>query len=102
MGSEIGKCNRFFEIEGGEYRPDFMTWDGNCNNYYIEVKGIESDIWRRTKKQLRERYPNLRLLIVFGRADKKRGFVTTKTEWLNEVSKDADQAREGRGKGEKE
>lgn len=79
------------EIEGGTYRPDFfVTPTVNKRlasvGYYIEVKGSETPMWRRTKKQLRERYPNLRLLIVFGRADKKRGFVTTSQSWLNPES----------------
>ncbi len=74
------------EIEGGTYRPDFQVIFSDNSEYYVEVKGSESPMWRRTRKQLRERYPSLRLLIVFGRADKKRGFVTTKQEWLNEIT----------------
>lgn len=77
----------YFSIEGGTYRPDYHVWSiGNSvdDEYYIEVKGVETPMWRRTRKQLKERYPNLRLLIVYGRADKRRGFVTEREEWLNE------------------
>jgi hypothetical protein len=71
-----------FTIEGGTYRPDYHV-DGD-QDYYIEVKGVDTPMWRRTRKQLAERYPKLRLLIVYGRADKRRGFVTEREEWLNE------------------
>lgn len=72
---------QYFTIEGGVYRPDYYFPKAGC---YVEVKGVETPMWRRTRKQLKERYPNLRLLIVYGRADKKRGFVTEREEWLNE------------------
>lgn len=71
----------YFTIEGGVYRPDYYD---DIQDMYIEVKGVETPMWRRTRKQLKERYPNLRLLIVYGRADKRRGFVTEREEWLNE------------------
>jgi hypothetical protein len=77
----------YFAIEGGTYRPDYHVWDitgTSDDEHYIEVKGVETPMWRRTRKQLKERYPNLRLLIVYGRADKRRGFVTEREEWLNE------------------
>lgn len=75
----------YFTIEGGVYRPDYWVQPLRLDseNHYVEVKGIETPMWRRTRKQLKERYPKLRLLIVYGRADKKRGFVTEKQEWLN-------------------
>lgn len=75
-----------FTIEGGVYRPDYFVRDFRVGvpDYYLEVKGVETPMWRRTRKQLKERYPNLRLLIVYGRADKRRGFVTEREEWLNE------------------
>ena len=84
----------YFTLGGGAvYRPDFEIVAGLCD--YIEVKGgrirksdgkkttSESPMWKRTRKQLAERYPNLKLLIVYGRVDAKRGFVTEWTEWLN-------------------
>lgn len=75
---------QFFTIEGGVYRPDYFVNECWVKEHYIEVKGVETPMWRRTRKQLKERYPNLRLLIVYGRADKRRGFVTEREEWLNE------------------
>lgn len=72
---------QYFTIEGGVYRPDYYF---PVSELYIEVKGVETPMWRRTRKQLKERYPKLRLLIIYGRADKKRGFVTEREEWLNE------------------
>lgn len=78
---------QYFTIEGGVYRPDYYLPAHAISGYrdcYIEVKGVETPMWLRTRKQLKERYPNLRLLIVYGRADKKRGFVTEREEWLNE------------------
>lgn len=77
-----------FTIEGGVYRPDYHVRDFRVGipDYYLEVKGVDTPMWRRTRKQLAERYPKLRLLIVYGRADKKRGFVTEREEWLNPTS----------------
>jgi len=74
----LTKTDKFFEIEGGQYNPDFQA-----GTMYIEIKGIESDIWRRTKEATERAIPESAVLIVFGRADKKRGFVTVKEEWLN-------------------
>lgn len=85
----------YFTIEGSVYRPDYLVETEN-GYYYLELKGgrirksdgkkitSESPMWKRTRKQLRERYPNLNLMLVYGRADKSRGFVTEWTEWLNE------------------
>ena len=84
----------YFTLEGGSvYRPDYYS---PFLEQYIEVKGgrirkgdgkkttSESPMWKRTRKQLAERYPNLRLMIVYGRVDAKRGFITEWTEWLND------------------
>lgn len=76
-----------FIIEGGSYRPDYYVIPNIGLSYYVEVKGMETAIWRRTRKQLKERFPKLRLLIVYGRADRKRGFVTDREEWLNGAAK---------------
>lgn len=83
-----------FTLEGGTvYRPDYYF---PMSGVFVEVKGgrirqrdgkkstSESPMWKRTRKQLKERYPNLPLKIVYGRADKLRGFVTEWVEWLNE------------------
>lgn len=89
-----------FSIEGGTYRPDYHVFDAFTreSKYYIEVKGgrirkkdgkkitSESAMWKKTRRQLAERYPKLRLLIVYGRADRKRGFITEWEEWLNPIT----------------
>jgi hypothetical protein len=49
-----------------EYRPDFWVIDGPGGNgtYYVDVKGVETAVWKLKMRLLRHTNPTLKLLIV--------------------------------------
>lgn len=68
MGHEIlGFCRqpRFPLGAGVEYVADFIIFhkDG-LPPEVVEVKGMETDVWKVKKKFFKEKYPNLKLTIV--------------------------------------
>jgi hypothetical protein len=81
-----------FFIEGGTYRPDGYFPASGC---YIEVKGGSINKhgnleirgtaqWRQKMKQIYERYPVTKLVIVVGRYSPKHFFITAKELTLKE------------------
>jgi hypothetical protein len=46
------------------YLPDFEVTPAGGNTYLVDVKGVETPVWRLKMKLLRARYPALQLLVV--------------------------------------
>lgn len=61
---------QFVLVEGNEveraitYKADFIVFHNDGRSEIIDVKGFESEQWKRTFKQFRLKYPELKLEIV--------------------------------------
>lgn len=47
-----------------EYRPDFHVIDADGSTYWVDVKGVETAVWKLKARLLRHMRPDERLLIV--------------------------------------
>ena len=47
-----------------EYRPDFAVIDADGSRYWVDVKGVETPVWKLKARLLRHVRPDERLLIV--------------------------------------
>jgi hypothetical protein len=47
-----------------EYRPDFVVLESNGERYFVDVKGVETAVWKLKARLFRHVYPDSRLLIV--------------------------------------
>ncbi len=72
VGEIKGFCRQpeFVLVEGDEkdraitYKADFIVFHRDGRTEIIDVKGYESEQWKRTFKQFRLRYPDLKLKVV--------------------------------------
>lgn len=61
---------QFILVEGNEvdraitYKADFIVFHIDGTTEIVDVKGFESETWKRTFKQFRLKYPELKLKIV--------------------------------------
>ncbi|TAH62767.1 MAG: DUF1064 domain-containing protein [Gottschalkiaceae bacterium] len=61
---------RFILVEGNEgeqaitYRADFIVFNTDGTYEIVDVKGMETEQWKRTFKQFRLKYPKLELKVV--------------------------------------
>lgn len=70
-GEIKGFClqSEFVLVEGNAeeraitYKADFIIFNNNGSYKIVDVKGFESDQWKRTFKQFRLKYPDLNLKI---------------------------------------
>ncbi len=46
-----------FHIEGGTYRVDFQEFHADGTVHFIDVKGMETPAFKKSKKQVESRYP---------------------------------------------
>ncbi len=72
IGEIKGFCRQpeFVLTEGNEkdraitYKADFIVFHNDGRTEIIDVKGYESEQWKRTAKQFRLKYPDLELKII--------------------------------------
>ena len=67
------------------YLPDFLLEPGNGKKIFLEVKGILTSADRKKLRLIREQYPSLILIMIFGNASNKlnKKSPTTYSDWCN-------------------
>lgn len=46
-----------FHIEGGTYRVDFQEFHSDGTVHFIDVKGMQTPAFKKSKKQVESKYP---------------------------------------------
>jgi len=46
-----------FHIEGGTYRVDFQEFHADGTIHFVDVKGMQTPAFKKSKKQVEARYP---------------------------------------------
>jgi len=46
-----------FHIEGGTYRVDFQEFHADGTIHFVDVKGMQTAAFKKSKKQVEARYP---------------------------------------------
>jgi len=46
-----------FHIEGGTYRVDFQEFHSDGTIHFVDVKGMQTAAFKKSKKQVEARYP---------------------------------------------
>ncbi len=46
-----------FHIEGGTYRVDFQEFHADGTVHFIDVKGMQTTAFKKSKKQVESKYP---------------------------------------------
>jgi len=46
-----------FHIEGGTYRVDFQEFHADGTIHFVDVKGMQTSAFKKSKKQVEKKYP---------------------------------------------